>query len=84
MNRLAGSPDGPTSCEFTDESRIPTAFRQGACWLKANNITTSNPYNAASAVNRGQMAAFLNRLASEPAAWNVEPPVTVTFFPEVE
>lgn len=79
LHRLAGSPEGPTSCQFTDEARIPAGFRQGACWLKANNITTSNPYNAASPVNRGQMAAFLNRLASEPAAWNVEPPASVTF-----
>lgn len=81
LHRLAGNPPASTTCGFNDEASIPAPFRQGACWLKDNGITTNNPYNPAGNVNRGQMAAFLYRLASTEAAWdgNVEPPATVTF-----
>lgn len=81
LHRLAGNPPASNSCGFNDEASIPVAFRQGACWLKDNVITTNNPYNPAGNVNRGQMAAFLYRLASTPEAWNgtVDPPLTVTF-----
>ena len=53
----------PTSCGFADEATIPGFARAGACWLKANGITTTNPYRAAGVVTRGEMAAFLWRLA---------------------
>ena len=55
--RLA--PQSETSCGFTDETSIPTWAREGACWLKANNITTVNPYNSQGLVTRAQMAKFL-------------------------
>ncbi len=77
--RLAGEQAGPSSCGFTDEASIPGFARTGACWLLDNGITTNNPYNPLAPVNRGQMAAFLYRLASTPDAWDVEPPSTVTF-----
>jgi hypothetical protein len=79
--RLAGEPAGPTSCSFDDQAAIPGFAQQGACWLKANGITTNNPYNPAGNVTRAQMAAFLYRLASTESAWSgsVEPPETVTF-----
>jgi Tol biopolymer transport system component len=81
LHRLAGLPPASAACGFNDEASIPAPFRQGACWLKANGITTNNPYNPSGNVNRGQMAAFLYRLASTEAAWNgtVAPPLTVTF-----
>ncbi len=41
--RMAGSPPSPSSCGFADESFIPLFARPGACWLKAEGITTVNP-----------------------------------------
>jgi hypothetical protein len=64
--RLNGEPEVGDSCGFRDEASIPAFARQGACWLLAQGITTNNPFNAAGTVNRGQMAAFLWRLAGEP------------------
>lgn len=80
--RLAGTPQSAPSCGFTDEAQISADFRPGSCWLKNNGITNPDGqgrYNPRNAVTRGQMAAFLNRLASTPQAWNVDPPATVTF-----
>ena len=71
---LAGEVAGPTSCGFTD---APTnvRFATGACWLKTNGITTGTnaagtQYSPTQNVTRGQMAAFLFRLASFGDAWN--------------
>ncbi len=66
--RMAGSPDGPASCGFADEASIGVAAQVAACWLKAEGITTNNPYNPSGVVNRQQMAAFLWRFAGEPDA----------------
>jgi hypothetical protein len=64
--RMAGSPPSPSSCGFTDEGLIPPFARAGACWLKAQGITTINPYQPAGIVNRGQMAKFLWVFSGEP------------------
>jgi len=66
--RMAGSPDGPASCGFGDEASIAVSARVAACWLKAEDITTNNPYNPLGVVNRQQMAAFLWRFAGLPDA----------------
>jgi len=66
MWRLVGEPEGPSSCGFRDEAAIPGFAREGACWLLATGVTTNNPYKPLDPVNRGQMAAFLWRLAGEP------------------
>lgn len=66
--RMAGEPSASATCGIQDQNAIPTWARRAACWLKANGITTNNPYNPNGAVPRGQMAAFLWRYASSPAA----------------
>jgi dienelactone hydrolase len=68
MWRMAGQPDIPPSCGFSDEDRITTWARQGACWLAVAGITNANPYAPTGAVTREQMAAFLWRMAGQPAA----------------
>jgi hypothetical protein len=75
--RLASVPGGETSCGFSDSPAKPE-FAAGACWLKANGITTgTNPAGTAfspkALVTRGQMAAFLFRLVgAADTAWSVE------------
>ncbi len=71
--RMSGSPEPPpnwTRClsdiVVTDVIK-PPYFAKGACWLKALAITTNDPYNPSGTVTRGQMAAFLWRLAGRPA-----------------
>ncbi len=64
--RFAGSPPVLASCGFTDEAAIAEWARPGACWLKANGITTNNPYRPAAPVTREEMATFLWRLAEKP------------------
>jgi uncharacterized delta-60 repeat protein len=66
--RMAGSPDSVVSCGFVDEAAIAVSARAAACWLKAQGITTNNPYEPLGVVNRQQMAAFLWRFAGEPTA----------------
>lgn len=65
--RAAGSPAAPSSCGFTDSASIPVFARQAACWMKAQGITTNNPYKPTDPVNRSQMAAFLWRAEGFPA-----------------
>lgn len=81
--RFADSPPTVEPCGFTDV-RAGAYFAQGACWALASGITTGVGGNAATygprgAVTRGQMAAFLDRLASNHEAWRVEPPEKVRF-----
>jgi len=64
--RMAGFPSSPTSCGLVDENRIPGYARAGACWLKANNITVSNPYKPDDPVTRAQMVTFLWRMYDSP------------------
>ncbi len=64
--RLA--PQSTTSCDFRDEASIAGYAREGACWLRANGITTNNPFRPGDPVTRAEMAAFLWRAAGEPAA----------------
>lgn len=68
--RLMDEPALETSCGFND---VPTDrfFAPGACWLKAEGISTGVNNNTAvfapdAVVTRAQMAAFLWRLAGEP------------------
>jgi lysophospholipase L1-like esterase len=72
--RLAAKPEPPANWPtcFTDvvvpNPDRPPFFAKGACWLKEQGITTNNAYNPAGNVTRGQMAAFLWRLAGRPDA----------------
>jgi hypothetical protein len=81
--RLASKVPGPESCQFVD-APIRPVFATGACWLKEFGITTGT--NAAGTVfsplqpvTRGQMAAFLFRLASTSGAWQLPTPPTALF-----
>jgi hypothetical protein len=85
LHRLAGKPTGAPAHGFSD---MPTDGGQSdlaARWLKANGITTgfagnTSIFNPDGDVDRGQMAAFLNRLANTRAAWGTStPPSTLTF-----
>ena len=64
--RAAGQPPAATTCGFRDQAQIPSWARQGACWLKANNITANNPFNPSGVLTRSQLAAFMWRAAGEP------------------
>lgn len=77
--RLAGEPDAPEDCGFSDRDAIPRFARAGACWLKATGVTTIDPYRPLDVVNRAQMAAFLWRFAGEP-----ESPVSCGFRDEAD
>ena len=66
LYNLAGRPS-VENCTFRDQAAIKSWAAPGACWLKAQRITESNPYNPAGTVTRGQMAGFLWRLAGKPA-----------------
>jgi hypothetical protein len=66
--RMAGEPNVSGTCGIQDQNAIPTWARQAVCWLKANEITTNNPYNPNGTVPRGHMAAFLWRYAGSPTA----------------
>jgi subtilisin family serine protease len=84
--RLVKSPAGYPAHGLVD---VPSgAFYDAAVrWLKATGITTgvggTNRYEPRSPVTRGQMAAFLHRLARNPAAWVKVPvgqiPNTIVF-----
>lgn len=83
--RLAGEPAAPLSCGFADV-RGDDGLRQATCWLKESGITTgTNPqgtlYSQGANVTRGQMAAFLFRMASNPDAWDAELPPTAPNHP---
>jgi hypothetical protein len=71
--RLAGEPASDSSCGFIDEDAIPVFAREGACWLKANGITTNNPYKPGEIVNRAQMAGFLYRAGGLAGLWLTAP-----------
>lgn len=65
LHRMAGEP-AVAACTFEDQAQIPGFARSGACWLKAEGITTNDPFNPNGLVNRAQMAAFLHRFAGQP------------------
>jgi hypothetical protein len=67
LYRMAGQPD-VTSCTFKDQSLIPTFARSAACWLREQRITENDPFNPNGLLTRAQMAAFLYRLAGQPAS----------------
>jgi predicted acyl esterase len=72
MHRLSGLRTGSASSGFTDVPDSP-GLRAAVDWMKANAITTGlspTSYGPNGLVTRGQMAAFLLRLASTGDAWN--------------
>jgi hypothetical protein len=75
LHRLAGLQTGAPAHGFGDMPTDGGEVDLAARWLKANGITTGFGGNEAVfapdiAVDRGQMATFLVRLASAPGAWN--------------
>lgn len=68
LYRLSGEPE-VAPCSFEDQSSIPRFARAGACWLKALNITKSDPYRPLGLVTRGEMAAFLYRTGAMFGLW---------------
>lgn len=73
LHRLAGSPPAGPVPRFTD---VPAGTEVAAAvdWLRRHNLTTglnNSPtrFGPSGTVTRGQMAAFLYRLATTPAAW---------------
>jgi hypothetical protein len=72
MYRLSGSPTytAPATPPFTDVPKAHTFYKTIA-WLASKNITAGTMvggqllYQPGNAVNRGSMAAFLNRLANQ-------------------
>lgn len=72
MHRLSGLRTGSAASGFTDVPDSP-GLRPAVDWMKANAITTGlspTTYGTNGVVTRGQMAAFLLRLASTGDAWN--------------
>lgn len=67
--RAAGSPPAPNYV-FSDEASIPVFARPATDWLKAQGITTNDPYRPAANVTRAEMAAFLWRANGQPPAVN--------------
>jgi hypothetical protein len=72
LSRLAGG-QGTAPCGFNDRTGIAD-LDEAACWLKSENITTgyggdSTRFAPEITVTRGQMAAFLFRLAGNQGAW---------------
>ncbi|MEQ8843108.1 MAG: S-layer homology domain-containing protein [Acidimicrobiales bacterium] len=68
LHRLAGTPGGSPAHGFSD---VPggTFYADAVAWLKAEGITTgttASTYSPNDVVTRGQMAAFLHRLAGSP------------------
>ena len=87
LYRLADAAPQPTSCGFQD---TPSSgeLASATCWMKAQFITNGidgNParYGPGVAVTRGQMAAFLSRMASTPEIWFDSPPPSARFDCEV-
>ncbi len=59
-------------------------YTEAVAWAARHEITTGTvegAFEPNQAVKRGQMAAFLHRLASTPSAWDprLEPPATIAF-----
>jgi hypothetical protein len=67
--RFAGRPDAPDTCGISDQDSIAVWARQAVCWMTAEAITTSNPYQPRGVVNRAQMSAFLYRLGGQQGLW---------------
>jgi hypothetical protein len=72
LTRLAGT-TGTAPCGFVDATGN-TVLDNAMCWLKESGVTTgTNPagtrYSPGQVVTRGQMAAFLFRLAATPQSW---------------
>ena len=67
--KAAGSPEVPDHV-FADEGSIPLWARTATDWLKAEGITTNDPYRPAANVTRAEMAAFLWRAEGQPSAVN--------------
>jgi hypothetical protein len=75
---LCGFRDTPTSGELASAT----------CWMKAQFITNgldgdATRYGPSVAVTRGQMAAFLSRVASTPEIWFDNPPPSARFDCEI-
>ena len=64
-----------------DDVRPHAFYAEAVAWLKETDITTGltpKIYGPDDTVTRGQMAMFLQRLATTPAAWTrVAPPTVV-------
>ncbi len=87
LYRLAKLEPQPTSCGFQD-TPIGGELASATCWMKTQFITNGldgNParYGPGVAVTRGQMAAFLFRMASTPEIWFDRPPPSARFDCEV-
>lgn len=85
LHRAAGLvPPSPATPSFADVSG-DASYADATRYLREFGISTGvgggNSFAPESRVNRGQMAAFLYRLASRADAWNEEllPPTTVLF-----
>jgi hypothetical protein len=82
--RTADQPTGAPAHGFPDVPR-GSYYEDAVRWLKAHGITdgygNTGTYAPDRAVTRAQMAAFLHRLASSPAAWGSAPsiPSTIVF-----
>ena len=75
--RLAGRPDAPIDHGFLDVAD-ETYYAVPVAWLKAQGITTgtgATSYSPNAIVTRGQMAAFLHRLATDSDWERPAPPI---------
>jgi hypothetical protein len=82
--RSAGRPVAAGGAGFTDVPRDST-HASAIRWLATRGISNGQgdgtTFGPTRPVNRGQMAAFLHRMASDPAAWEgvTRIPDTVAF-----
>jgi hypothetical protein len=79
LHRVSGSRPPTTYHGFPDVPR-GSWYEAAVSWAKQHGITTgvgdTGRFQPASVVTRGQMAAFLHRTASTPAAWAAPLPPT--------
>jgi hypothetical protein len=67
--RFSGAPRTTSSCGFRDQAQIPSWARSATCWLRANGITTNNPFRPSDLVTRAEMSAFLYRTGGVQGLW---------------
>jgi len=78
--RMCGEPDPAEPLKFVDVPR-GAFYASAVAWMSALGITTGvtpTQFAPLDFIRRGEMATFLHRLATTPAAWDlVEPPSSV-------
>jgi hypothetical protein len=75
--RLTGRPTAESSAPFADV-HPSDHYAQAAAWLAQHGITTGTSaglFQGHHPITRSQMALFLHRLATTPAAWGEAPVV---------